>query len=80
MKFVFLEVTVVMQDALLKLKLLFPGNENVHTVLFTERPDRNCGPPGLLFNIYSGLFPRGVKRQGLEAGRSPPSSAKFKKT
>jgi hypothetical protein len=34
--------------------------------------------PSLLFNRYRGLFPPGVKRQGLEADYSSPSSAKVK--
>jgi hypothetical protein len=45
-----------------------------------HRPDRLRGPPSLLFNVYGGLFSRGVKRPGREADHSPPTSAEVKKT
>jgi hypothetical protein len=46
----------------------------------TCRSDRIWGSPNLLSNGYWGLFPQGAKRQGREADRSPPTSAKVKKT
>jgi hypothetical protein len=42
-------------------------------------PDRPWSPPNLLSNGYRGLFPRG-KTAGREAGYSPSSSAKVKKS
>jgi hypothetical protein len=42
--------------------------------------DRLWSPPNLLSNGYQGLLPRGNKRPGREAGRSPPTNAEVKKT
>jgi hypothetical protein len=49
--------------------------------LFTPpyRRDRFWGPLNLLSNGY-GALSLGVKRQGLEADQSPPTSAQVKKT
>jgi hypothetical protein len=43
-----------------------------------RHPDRLWGPPNLIFR-GGGLSP-GVKRPGLEADHSPPTSAEVKKT
>jgi len=45
--------------------------------LFKNRPDLLWGPPSLLLNAQRGSF-LGVKRPGLEANYSPPSSAEVK--
>jgi hypothetical protein len=44
----------------------------------SRRPDRLCGSPNLLSKGYRGSFP-GIKRSGLEADHSPPTSAEIKK-
>jgi hypothetical protein len=44
-----------------------------------QRSDRFWGPPSLLSNGYQQLFPWGVKRPGLEADHSLPSSVELKK-
>jgi hypothetical protein len=44
----------------------------------SQRPDRLWGPPSLPSRGYRELFPPGVKRQGRETDRSPPSSAEAK--
>ena len=41
------------------------------------RPDRLCGPPGLLLSRYLGSFP-GVKRSRREVAQWPSSSAEVK--
>jgi hypothetical protein len=46
-------------------------------LFYPQRPDWLWGPPNLLFNGYRGSFP-GLKRPGLEADHSPPSSADVK--
>jgi hypothetical protein len=50
--------------------------------IFTSprRPDRLCDQPSLLSNGYRELFPWKVKRPGLEADHSPPTSAEVTKT
>jgi hypothetical protein len=50
-----------------------PGGE----VIFRARPDRSCGPPGLLYSGYRYSFP-GVKWPGRGVDRSYSSSAEVK--
>jgi hypothetical protein len=45
---------------------------------FPCHPDRLWDRPNLLYNGYRGFFP-GLKRQGLEADHSSPTSAEIKK-
>jgi hypothetical protein len=44
-----------------------------------RRPDRLCGPPELISNVYRGALSPGVKRPGREVDHSPPTSAEVKK-
>jgi hypothetical protein len=47
--------------------------------LFSTASRPALGPTQPPIQWYRGLFPRGLKRQGLEADHSPPSSAEVKK-
>jgi hypothetical protein len=43
-----------------------------------QRPNWLWGTPSLVSNGYRGALSLGIRRQGREADRSPPSSAKVK--
>ena len=50
-----------------------PGS-NPGGARFSARPDRNLGPPSLLYSSYR-VFPGGGKWLGRDADPSPPSNA-----
>jgi hypothetical protein len=61
-------------------QVAFPVLVGLPDLFAPQQADRLCGPPSLLFKVYSRMYHCGVKWQERDAEFSPVTSAKYKNT